>query len=177
MIGPAGGRLLSLIAADLPDHSQADDSDGLAVFVGGDGSELVVGSRVKRRFLGRTETAVFQTTTAAPAIGPAHLRVRQTGMLRRGEVVVEVVAGSEEAGALADRLSSDPELTSAVGVLDFTRFELVFEDGRCTTTVELVGGSMVAIALPPIRSYIRLHPDQRHALIRCLRGVSELVAR
>ena len=34
-----------------------------------------------------------------------------------------------------------------------------------TATVELMGASYVSIAFPPMRSYIRLYPDQREALV------------
>lgn len=176
MIAPASGRLLALVAADLPDHSPVGNTNGLTVFVAVDGIELVVGSRVKRRFLGRTETAVFQASTPAPSRGPALLQVRQTGALRRRAVEPRVVTGEADAVRVAAALAGDKSFQSAATRLDFTRFDIELDEDACTATIELMGASMVAIALPPIRSYVRLHADQRDALLDSLRALRGVVA-
>ena len=177
MIQPAGERLIGLIAADLPDHGVVRAPDGRVTFVPetGGGPVLVVGARVKKRFLGRTEIAQFQTFTVARRWEPARLRVGQTGRLQRRGARVEVVEGSDEAASLAAALTSDAEFAVAAMALDFTRFDLEFDGERCATTVELIGASFVSIALPPIRSYVRLHPDQRVALIGCLAALQRVV--
>jgi hypothetical protein len=176
VIAPASGRLLGLIAADLPDHSPIGKADGLTVFVAVDGTELVVGSRVKKRFLGRTETAVFQASTHAPGRGPALLQVRQTGVLRRRAVETRVSAGEADAARIAATIAGDQSFQSAAARLDFRRFEIELDRDACTATIELVGASMVAIALPPIRSYVRLHADQRSALLDSLHALRRVVA-
>lgn len=177
MIQPAGERLLGLIAADLPDHRRLLVEEGLTGFapVTGGGPVLVVGARVKRRFLGRTEIAQFQTLTGAQRWEPARLRVGQTGRLQRRGARVEVVEGSDRAAQLAAALTSDPGFSAAVVALDFTRFDIDLDGERCATIVELIGASLVSIALPPIRSYVRLHPDQREALIGSLESLQRLI--
>lgn len=176
MITPASRRLLGLIAADLPDHSPVDDPRGLAVFVGGDGTEIMVGSRVKKRFLGRTETAVFQAVTRTSGSESGRLRVRQTGVMHRRAVEVRVAGGAADAVRMAAALTEDEAFQSAATRLDFTRFDIDLDGGECTATIELMGASMVAIALPPIRSYVRLHADQKDALLASIQAVRRVVA-
>ncbi len=178
MIQPANGRLLDLIAGDLPGHRRVHLKNGLVRFVpeSGVGPVLVVGARVKRRFLGRTETAQFQMAAEARRWAPAMLEVHHTGRFKRQGARVEVVEGSEEAALLAAALTFDPGFAAAASTLDFTRFDVGLDGERCLATVELMGASFVSIALPPIRSYVRLHLDQRDALIGCLSAVERLVS-
>ena len=49
--------------------------------------------------------------------------------------------------------------------LDFKRYELLAEAGAYRVETELIGASEVITALPPMRRYIRLYPDQKSALI------------
>lgn len=169
-------RLIGLIDGDLPDH-RLTRRDGAAVFVpDSEGPVLEVGVRVERRFLGRTEIARFQTVTPAPGWGPGRLTVRHTGRLSREGVDVRVEEGSEAAEGLADTLRDDPELAASAVRLDFTRFDIDLDGESCRVTVELMGGSLVSIALPPIRSYVRLHDDQREALLASLQAVARVVA-
>jgi hypothetical protein len=59
--------------------------------------------------------------------------------------------------------------------LDFTRFELVRADGQWSSTIDLMGASYVSLALPPMRSYLRLHADQRQALVETLTALNSLL--
>lgn len=126
--------------------------------------------------MGRTEIARFQTMITVRQWGQeARLRVHHTGRLRRGNPGVTVEHGSGEAVGLAAALMSDAEFVAAVSSLDFTRFDLELEGDSCVTTVELMGATFVSIAFPPIRSYIRLHGDQRDALIASLVALERVV--
>lgn len=170
-----GGRLIGLIAADLPGHRLVGDVDGGAVFVpDGGGPVLEVGVRVEKRFLGRTEVARFRTRGPATGSAPARLTIRHSGRLRREGVTVVVEEGSPDAVELADAVSSDLEFAAAALALDFTRFDVELDGEVCVATVELMGGSLVSIAFPPIRSYVRLHVDQREALIGSLSALQRL---
>lgn len=174
MTGPVGGRLIGLIAADLPGHRLTRE-DGTAIFVpDGDGPVLEVSVRVDKRFLGRTEVARFRMRVPAAGLGPARLTVRHRGRLRREGVDVVVAVGTTEAVALAEALSSDPEFAAAALALDFTRFDIDLDGENCIVTIELIGGSLVSIAFPPIRSYVRLHEDQREALMASLGALERL---
>lgn len=175
MTGPVSGRLIGLIAADLPDHRLVRDTDRGALLVpDGGGPVIELSVRVEKRFLGRTEVARFRMRVPAPGLGPARLTVRHRGRLRREGVDVVVAAGTTEAVALAEALSSDPEFAVAALALDFTRFDVKLDGEVCVATVELMGASLVSIAFPPIRSYVRLHEDQREALIGSLTALGRL---
>lgn len=176
MTGPGGGRLIGLVDFDLPDHRLVLDSDCAATFVPVQGGpSLKVRPRVERRFLGRTEIAQFQTATPVHRWGPAHLRVHHTGGLRRQGPEVRAEKGSEEATRLAGDLSSDADFAMAALSLDFTRFDIDLDGERCVATVELMGATLVSIAFPPIRSYVRLHRDQKDALVGSLTALGRVV--
>lgn len=168
---------MGLLAADLPDHRMVPGREGTVRFVPEDGGPVLeVSQRVERRFLGRTLIARFHTTFPAPRWGSGRLRVEHTGRLKRDGMSVGVVEGPEKMEALARRLTSDPAFSTAVLALDFTRFDLSLDGVQCAAEVELMGASLVAIAFPPIRSYVHLHPDQREALIGSLTALRRLTA-
>ena len=177
MIRPGSGRLVRLVAADFPDHRLVRGPEGAITFVPekGIGPVLTMGGRVRKRFLGRTEIAQFQTVTDVRRWGHARLRVHHTGRLKRQGIDVRVEEGSEEATKLASTLSSDAEFGDSASLLDFTRFDIDLDGERCVATVEVMGASFVSIAFPPIRSYVRLHDDQREALVGCLSALERLV--
>jgi hypothetical protein len=92
---------------------------------------------------------------------------------------VRVVEGGEQAQLVAGTLSADHRLTERALPLDFTRFEVANDGQTWVTGIELMGATLVKIAFPPMRSYVRLYPDQRDALVgtlteleRALRGLS-----
>jgi hypothetical protein len=169
--------LLGLLAHDLPGHDLELSAPGRGRFSPkGEGPEFDVRERVDRRFLGHTEIAQFlQVVEGAP--GPsAHLRVRHTGALKRQGIEVVALAGGEDAERLAAQLEGDGSFTAAGLILDFTEFDAVRSDGEWSVAVELMGASFVTLALPPMRSYVRLHPDQRDALLTALAAVDRHLA-
>lgn len=169
MTGPVGGRLIGLIAADLPGHRLTREKDGTAIFVpDGGGPTLEVGVRVEKRFLGRTEVARFRTVIPARSSGKGRLSVTQTGRFRRQGIALQVAEGTESTARFAGTLRVDPEFAESATRLDFTRFDIDLDGENCIATIELMGGSLVSIAFPPIRSYVRLHEDQREALMASL---------
>lgn len=166
-----------LVAADLPGH-RLERSEGGSVLVPDDGGPVIgVSERVERRFLGRTEVARFHVSAPAPDGGSGRISVRHSGRLRRQGVEVQVLAGDEPERRLVSDLASDDAFRAAALPLDFTRFEVGRADARWTATVELMGASYVSIALPPMRSYVRLHPDQAAALVGSLRALSTVLDR
>jgi hypothetical protein len=60
--------------------------------------------------------------------------------------------------------------------LDFTKFEIHGDAAGSRVRVELMGASHVAIALPPIRSYVHLYPDQRDAMVACIEHLARAIA-
>ena len=89
--------------------------------------------------------------------------------------MVEVMSGDDAAQLFADDLGSDIDFARATSPLDFTRFEVERTEGQWVATVELMGASFVSLALPPMRSYVRLHADQRDSLIASLSALSSLI--
>lgn len=105
------------------------------------------------------------------------MELRHTGGMRRSGLTAAVLQGDGRAQRVAEALGADRGLAEAALPLDFTRFEIHGESSGCWSRVELVGASHVAIALPPIRSYVRLYPDQREALVAALTEVDRVLDR
>jgi hypothetical protein len=141
----------------------------------GDGPVVELASRIEKRFLGRTEIAVFRAGICRSLPEESVVALRHTGGLKRTGVTAVLVEGGESGGRLASALATDPSLAEALMPLDFTRFEVFCGPAGCCAEVELMGASHVAIALPPIRSYIHLYPDQREAMTRGLEAVRRVV--
>lgn len=127
-----------------------------------------VAARIEKRFLGRTEIAVFETTFPVSWDSAFDLFLTHGGRLRRSGLAVIVEHGGSRAQRLADDLAIDDRLGQAAAPLDFTWFEIKGSDAGSRASLELMGASHVAMALPPTRSYIRLYPDQRDALFSTL---------
>lgn len=170
------GRLLRLLDADLPGHRLRREGDRVGRFEPTNGGpSLTVVERVERRFLGRNEIAQFKVTVPTEGTQPAHLRVVHKGRLRREGIAVEVREGRPQEASLAETIESDPGFAQAALPLDFTRFDLIREGKQWKVTVELMGASHVSMALPPIRSYVRLYPEQREALLGTLEALVPLL--
>lgn len=165
-------RLAGLIEGDLAAYRRETTDEGLARFVpADDGPVLEVVSRVERRFLGRTEIAVFRADLDLSLPVPCTVEVRHTGGFKRSGVTAVATEGGEPGQRLATALTSDRRLGEALLPLDFTRFEVIGDPAGTRVEVELMGASHVAIALPPIRSYVHLYPDQREAMTK---GIAEV---
>jgi len=170
------GRLLRLVQGDLPGHQLEHADEGVSRFVPIEGGPTIeVTERVDKRFLGHIETARFVVRMPAAGSGPACLRIGHRGRFKREGIVVEVVSGDDAAHLLADDVGSDVDFARATNPLDFTRFEIECAEEQWIATVELMGASFVSLALPPMRSYVRLHADQRDFLIASLTALSSLV--
>lgn len=173
MPGLPSGRLVGLVEGDLSGYRRETRDDGMVRFVPvGAGPVVEVVSRIEKRFLGRTEVAVFRVAIDFFSLPEKSIvALRHTGGLKRTGVTAVMVEGGEPGERVATALAADAELVEALMPLDFTRFEIVFDPVECRVEVELMGASHVAIALPPIRSYVHLYPDQREALASGLEAV------
>lgn len=168
------GSLLDLVDRDLPAHTLRHEGPGsprARFSPDGPGVELEVSEHVERQFLGRSTTAVFAVRCPADAGDDVRLVVRHTGRFRRSGVDVVVRVGGHGARTTADRLLADDGFVATALALDFRRFEIARADREWSVTVELVGATLVSIALPPLHHYVRLYPDQRVALLACLDAV------
>jgi hypothetical protein len=174
--GPASTRLLTLLGGDLPDHRRETSDDGRVRFVpAGGGPVLEVASRIEKRFLGRTEIAVFEADLEISFPEEARIELRHTGRLKRTGIVAVLIEGGDRARQLAEDLTSDSGLAEVLLALDFTRFEIHADAAGSRVLVELIGASHVAIALPPIRSYVHLFPDQREAMVAGVSAVRRVL--
>ncbi len=172
------GRLLGLLANDFPGHGLERLGPGRGRFVPvGEGPVIEVRERVDRRFLGHTEIAQFLLSVDVAPGSPARIEVVHTGRLKRQGVELAVVVGDEQVRGLAGRISNDGAFSAPGLALDFTRFDLDRSASQWSVTVELMGASFVSLALPPMRSYIRLHQDQMEALVEVLTALEGHLAR
>lgn len=167
--------LIGLLEGDLIGYRLDRRSGRSASFVpeSGHGPAIDVIERVERRFLGRTLVARFGTTFPAPDWGDETLLIRQAGSFRRSGISVR---SDLDGSPLAGVLESDATFLAAASALDFKYYEMEIRDWTCRVTAELLGASLVAIALPPIRSYVRLYPDQRQALVGSFEALRALVS-
>jgi len=157
----------------MPGHQLEQESPGKGRFLPRDGGPVIeVVERVDRRFLGHTEIAQFRMASSGADRGHAHLTIRHTGRMSRQGVAVHVSSGDGAIRRLAERIATAESFTTAAMTLDFTRFEVVRVDGEWSSTIELMGASFVSLALPPMRSYVRLHADQRQALVDTLTALN-----
>lgn len=176
MPGPPSMRLAGLVEGDLSGYRRETRDDGMVRFVPvGEGPVFEVGSRIEKRFLGRTEIAVFRAAIDLSLPEESIVALRHTGGLKRTGVTAVLVEGGEPGEVVATALANDADLAEALMPLDFTRFEVIAGTAGCHVEVELMGASHVAIALPPIRSYVHLHPEQREALTRGLEAVRRIL--
>jgi hypothetical protein len=165
-----------LIEGDLSGYRRGAGKDGRVLFHPvGDGPVFDVASRVEKRFLGRTEIAVFGVDLDLPFPEDGAIAIRHAGRLKRTGVTAARVSGGDPTNRLASALASDGPLAEALQPLDFTRFEISLGHEGCRAEFELMGASHVAIALPPIRSYVHLHPDQREAMIAGVEEVERVI--
>jgi hypothetical protein len=172
------GRLLRLLAGDLPGHWVEQASPGRARFVPVNGGPVFdVTERVDRRFLGHNEIAQFEVMVPCATTGTGRIQVRHTGRLKREGMRVTVIEGDETVQALAGAIEADAPFVAAALPLDFTRFDIRRIGEGWVATVELMGASYVTVALPPMRSYVRLHSDQREALVDSFAALSAVIRR
>lgn len=175
--GPPSSRLTGLVGGDLPGHQRVDDGEGSVRFAPGDGGPILeLRSRLERRFLGRTEIAVFETGYETSFPQPFAVELRHAGKFRRSGVTVTRRDDTAVSERVAEAFDADPELSEVALPLDFTHFEVRGGKEGCRARVELVGASHVAVALPPMRSYVRLYPDQREALVRSFTEVGRILS-
>jgi len=166
-VGPPSSRLAGLIEGDLSGYHRETGDDRQVRFIPvGDGSVFELLSRIEKRFLGRTEIAVFRADIDVSVPEESIIALSHTGGLKRTGVTAAAVDGGASGRRVAAALASDHSLTEALMPLDFTRFEVICGPTGCRVEVELMGASHVAIAVPPIRSYVHLYPDQQEALER-----------
>jgi len=174
--GPPSSRLAGLVEGELSGYRRETGDEGRVRFVPvGNGPVFELASRIEKRFLGRTEIAVFRAGIDVSLPEESIVALRHTGGLKRTGVTAVVVEGGESAERVASALATDRDLAQALMPLDFTRFEVICGPAGCRVEVELMGASHVAVALPPIRSYIHLYPDQRDAMTRGLEAVRRVV--
>lgn len=163
-MSPQQASLIDLVAGDLSSYRRKDLGGGRVRFVStASRRSFEVGQREERRFLGRTTIATFHATHPGSDTQGA-IELRHTGRHNRTGVEARVSNGDSATHDLAARIESDEGLVKAILPLDFTRFELRSDESEWRSTVELMGATLVGIALPPIRSYVRLYPDQLEAL-------------
>ncbi|HXV72022.1 MAG TPA: DUF3156 family protein [Acidimicrobiia bacterium] len=174
--GPPSSRLVGLIEGDFSGYERDSGEDRRVRFVPtGDGPVFDVVSRVERRFLGRTEIAVFRADLPVSFPDEGRIEMRHTGRLKRQGVTAVPLTGGESVERVVAALATDPGVARALQPLDFTHFEISLGPSGCRAEVELMGASHVAIALPPIRSYVHLHGDQREAMISGIGEVARVI--
>lgn len=190
MAAPA--ELIAHVAADLTGCEVARGAPGTAVVTPRDGTPpFRLAVRSERRRLLHLQTLLVHVDGprvaelgadgpggAGPSDGTAttaRLVFHHTGQVRRTGLTAAVRPvgrrrrwSGEAPPAVAgmrDRLLADAELECVSLPLDFTHFEVAVVDGAWRATLELMGASHVRTTLPPSSRYVRLHPDQRDALL------------
>ncbi len=155
--------VLRRVVAELrPDRSTRVAGDRVAVEV--DGQSFAVRAATRGRMMLRITDSTFVATGPAWP-DPLALEATHSGRLHRTGMAMKVRTGNASAHAMAEHLAADPALRDAALPLDFTRFGITAEDGHLTSSITLMGASMTRMRVPPNTSWIRLHDDQRDALL------------
>lgn len=163
--------VLGRVLAELrPDRSRRLAGDRAEVDV--DGRSFVVRAATRGRMMLRITDTTFVSTGPAWD-GPLLLEVTHAGRLRRTGTAVRVRTGGSRAQALAGRLAADASLRAVALPLDFTRFRITADDGHLVSSITLMGASMTRMRVPPNTSWIRLHDDQRDALLATMAALSD----
>lgn len=165
-----------MIAADLPGHRVDGGGRGSARFVPvGEGVSFSVVEHVEKRFLGRTTVARFVVEVDREGASGS-ITIRHKGNTSRVGLTTKTRHGNSEMESIAGLLEADAALERAALPLDFKKFEVVGDGVGVKATIELMGGAVVAVAFPPMRSYVRLYPDQRDALLATLTEVERILS-
>jgi hypothetical protein len=183
MRGPAD--LIAHVAADLTGCEVVRVAPAAAVVTPADGTpsfRLAVRSE-RRRLLHLQTLLVHVDGPRVEATPPARLVLHHTGQLRRTGLAATVRPAGRgrrwpgevppSVAEVRDRLLADGELEAVSLPLDFTSFELAVVDGVWRASLELMGASHVRTTLPPSARYVRLHPDQRGALLATVAVIHE----
>lgn len=165
-------RVLQDLAPEQSERVRVGRAD---VVVGGRPLSIVVGTR------GRMLLRITETTFVIP--GPAwaegtdvEVAVSHAGAVRRTGLRIRPVAGGEAAADLAQRLQADPALVAAAEPLDSTSFRVRVVDGQLEAAIVLMGASMTRMRVPPTATYVKLHDDQRAALLATAAALDALWA-
>lgn len=131
---------------------------------------------VIKNFLGHVAVVVFSQTVPASDGVRGRAVIRNTGGLRSTGIEGLVKEGDEALGEAIDRLVAHRGFERALLALDFKRYEIQRLDQAFRADVELMGASEVITALPPMRHYIRLYPDQRDALLESFLAMEQALS-
>jgi hypothetical protein len=178
----APADLIAHVAADLTGCEVARGAPGTAVVTPRDGIppfRLTVRSERRRLLHLQTLLVHIDGPRGDPPVegtaACARLVFHHTGQVRRTGLTAAVRPVGRRrrwsgdvppaVAAIRDRLLADGELERVSLPLDFTHFEVAVVDGAWRAALELMGASHVRTTLPPSSRYVRLHPDQRDALL------------
>jgi hypothetical protein len=171
--------LISRLRNDLRHLECEQLDDTCAVFRATDPRlEFQARARVEAQFLMQVVTTEFSYPIARSDPGSNRLVIRHRGSWKRTGITCIASEHSDDATrALAQRLSSDAELASALMPLDFTQCDLTQDTQGWRVRVVHFGASEVVYRLPPLRQYVRLAPAQIDALLAGFRAFQRLIQR
>ena len=168
-----------MVAIDLSQHRLEMDHPHHGRFVAqGEGlPSFEAHEEVVKNFLGHITVIMWRFSVPAPSGEPGWAVIRTTGGLRRIGVEGLTREGDAAFSESLGRLVGHAGFARALQVLDFKRYELHRERTSWRTEVELIGASEVIAAMPPMRRYIRLYPDQRSALLGSFMAMEQVLGR
>lgn len=141
------------------------------------GVEVRITEAPRPLFLAHLVSCRFRVQGATRLNGPLRLLARDRGWLRRRGMVFYSRHSHPDSRRLLAALNDYPQIAARLSALDFRHWEMVVEGGRWWLEIEPFAASEVVSRLPPGRRWLRLVPDQQHALLSVLLMFSQLMAR
>jgi len=171
------GKLLQLVAVDLAQHrfEMGPPHQGRFVAQGGGLPNFEAQEEVVKNFLGHLTVILWRFSLPAPPAEPGWAVIRSSGRIRRMGIEGLTKEGDAAFSESVGRLIDHAGFARALQVLDFKRYEIHRERSSWRADVELIGASEVIAALPPMRRYIRLYPDQRSALLGSFMAMGQVL--
>jgi Protein of unknown function (DUF3156) len=139
--------------------------------------DFLAEERVHAQFLMHVVSTKFSHHLSCEGGSPAHIRLRHRGAWTRRGIECVITQGREDASTqeTAHRLSTDAPLAAAMLALDFTDFELERQAIGWVANLAHYGASEVVYRFPATRQYVRLSPEQQHALLHTFARLSQLL--
>lgn len=174
MTGYRPGLLLAKLRHDLRHFESERVTDTCCRFRAPEPAiEFFAEEHVEPQFLMHVVTTRFSIRIPGGAPGQRRLKIRHRGTWKRSGIDCVIKDGVHH--ELANRLTTDAELTSALLPLDFTECELHQNEEGWTVSIVHFGASEVVYRFPPLRQYVRLPAAQLPSLLHAFAALRRIL--
>ena len=134
---------------------------------------ITLRERRRKLFMAHIDGCEFSLSGCDLLNVSGRIHARQKGWFRRKPVIF--CARDAGLSALAGHLNGSASLRQTLSELDYSRFQLTFNEGTWHCTLQPWGASQVVCRLPPLQRYVSLVPRQRMLLLSVLSMINEAI--